>query len=209
MNKQGPRIRDAERCRAALLAAATEVFARRGYEGARVHEIARLAKANKAMISYHFGGKRRLYEDVVIALISAAEPAFRQIRESSDPAEARLRRMIRALADFAQRHPAFPTLVLREHLSGGTRLQERVLPHFIQFFHTTKGIVEQGIAEGAFRNVDPHSVHLSLVGSLMFFQASRPMRESAGRRKLKAGIPDISDFVSHTEQLFLNGLKKI
>ena len=40
-----------------LIESATEVFVEKGFSGARVDEIARRAKANKAMIYYHFGSK--------------------------------------------------------------------------------------------------------------------------------------------------------
>ena len=52
--------RRGESTREALLAAATELFGRRGYDGVSVEEIAQCAEANKATISYHFGGKAAL-----------------------------------------------------------------------------------------------------------------------------------------------------
>lgn len=48
-----------------ILWAATEVFAKDGFEGASVREICKLAKINISMISYYFGGKKGLYEKVV------------------------------------------------------------------------------------------------------------------------------------------------
>jgi len=45
-----------------LMEAALLAFAEKGFEGASVREIARSAKANPAMIAYHFGGKDGLYE---------------------------------------------------------------------------------------------------------------------------------------------------
>ena len=56
--------------RAALLAAGTELFAERGYEGVPVWAIAKKAGVNKAMISYHFGGKRQLYREIGGAIFS-------------------------------------------------------------------------------------------------------------------------------------------
>lgn len=52
-----------------LLASATEVFVKKGFSGARVDEIARRAKANKAMIYYHFGSKEGLYKAVLLKYI--------------------------------------------------------------------------------------------------------------------------------------------
>jgi len=54
------RRRDAAATRDALLAAGTELFAERGYDGVPVWAIAKEAGVNKAMINYHFGGKRKL-----------------------------------------------------------------------------------------------------------------------------------------------------
>jgi AcrR family transcriptional regulator len=48
-----------------LLDAAEEIFAAKGYEAASVEEITRRAGANRAAISFHFGGKERLYIETV------------------------------------------------------------------------------------------------------------------------------------------------
>jgi TetR/AcrR family transcriptional regulator len=55
---------DPERTRQALVDAALEEFAARGYAGARVRDIAERAGVSKDLISYHFGGKEGLYREV-------------------------------------------------------------------------------------------------------------------------------------------------
>ena len=57
----GERRLDPGRSRRALLDAALEEFAAKGYAGARVQDIADRAGVNKQLISYHFGGKQGLY----------------------------------------------------------------------------------------------------------------------------------------------------
>jgi AcrR family transcriptional regulator len=47
--------------RAAILQAATEVFASRGYHGSSIDDIARAAEISKALIYEHFGSKRELH----------------------------------------------------------------------------------------------------------------------------------------------------
>ncbi len=59
------RPRDAEATRAALLARATREFADRGFDGARVDEIAEAAGINKRMIYAYFGDKDGLYRAVL------------------------------------------------------------------------------------------------------------------------------------------------
>jgi AcrR family transcriptional regulator len=59
--------RTAEATRAALLKAATLVFAEKGYASASVRQITEKAGANQAAINYHFGGKEQLYRAVLEA----------------------------------------------------------------------------------------------------------------------------------------------
>ncbi len=56
-----PASASSEATRAALLRAAAEVFAERGYQLARVRDIAARAGVNLAAMNYHFGGKQKLY----------------------------------------------------------------------------------------------------------------------------------------------------
>ncbi|MFI1916304.1 TetR/AcrR family transcriptional regulator [Nocardia sp. NPDC020380] len=58
------RRRDAERSRQALLDAALDEFAAKGYDGARVQDIAARAGVNKQLIAYYFGGKEGLYQEI-------------------------------------------------------------------------------------------------------------------------------------------------
>lgn len=58
------RQQDADRTRQRLLDAALEVFAAKGYAGARVQEIADLAGVNKQLINYYFDSKEGLYTEL-------------------------------------------------------------------------------------------------------------------------------------------------
>src|SRR3989449_9953158 len=85
------RRRDAAGTREALLAAGTELFAERGYEGVPVSAIAQNAGVNKAMINYHFGGKRKLYLAIVSATFSEIVASVERLADSPRPPPDRLR----------------------------------------------------------------------------------------------------------------------
>ncbi len=55
-----------------ILEAAERLFAKSGFEGTSVRDIAREAGVNVAMISYYFGSKEKLLEAIVTARISAS-----------------------------------------------------------------------------------------------------------------------------------------
>jgi TetR/AcrR family transcriptional regulator len=59
------RARDSEAAREAILDAGQEVFAQRGFSGARVDDIAEVAGYNKALLFHYFGDKLGLYRAVM------------------------------------------------------------------------------------------------------------------------------------------------
>lgn len=65
--------RTTDTTRAALIKAATAVFAEVGYDGGSVRLITQKAMANQAAVNYHFGGKDGLYREVLIAATRAFE----------------------------------------------------------------------------------------------------------------------------------------
>ncbi len=57
-------IRDRQRTRKRILDAAAKEFSKRGFDGARISEIARRAGASKQLIHHHFRGKEALFLEV-------------------------------------------------------------------------------------------------------------------------------------------------
>ena len=201
-------VRDPEGTRAALLDAATELFARRGFSGAKTEEIARLAGVNKAMINYHFGGKARLYETILVTSLTHVTERLRGLMSSNVAAGDLLRALLDTLLELHRSRPTLSAVVLHEAMSGGRHLSDDVLPHFIKVFGMVREIVDRGVREGAYRKVDPLLTHLTILGSVLFFFASVPMRE----RLLREGRlgdtrpPTPERFVDHLHDLFSRGL---
>lgn len=201
------RPRSAASTREALLAAGTELFAAHGFDGASVSAIAEKAGVNKAMISYHFGGKRELYSAILVATFEEIVADAERVAGSSASAPRVLREIIATIGDTAsRRHPHFCTMLLREVLTGGTRLEKAVLAQPVRLLGAVQRIVERGIREGAFRPVDPLLTHLSLVGSLVFFFATARFRQRVLRDRLHREEPDGATYVAHLQDLILEGL---
>jgi TetR/AcrR family transcriptional regulator, regulator of cefoperazone and chloramphenicol sensitivity len=76
-----------------LLAAATRLFAERGFGKVTVRDICERAKANVAAVNYHFGGKVGLYEQVLRSAIGVMQATTALARDAGAgrPADARLR----------------------------------------------------------------------------------------------------------------------
>ena len=202
------RRRDAGATREALLAAGAELFAERGYDGVPVAAIADKAGVNKAMINYHFGGKRQLYLAIVSATFTEIIARVEALAASPRPAPEVLRELIAAVAELAtRRHPHFCSMMLREVMAGGEHLDPDLIDKPARVLGAVQRIVARGVAEGDFRPVDPLLTHLSLVGSLVFFFATARFRERVlGARRPRIAPPPAAAYVKHMQDLLTHGL---
>jgi TetR/AcrR family transcriptional regulator len=207
----GERIRgerDAEATREALLDAGAELFARYGFGGTTVDMIARRARANKAMINYYFGGKEGLYEQILISTFGEAAARVQTVLDAARPADEMLRAFTEMFRDLIAQRPHFPAMMIREAISGGRHLNDRVLPFFLDMFVKVRRIYEQGIEDGTFRPVDPVLTHLVVMGGLLFFFATEPMRARliADGRLPVAQAPTAGEFIASIQDLMVRGL---
>ena len=70
-----PQTRNKERTQSAILAAATDEFAEKGFAGARIEKIAERSGSNKRMLYYYYQNK----EDLFVAVM---ESAYKTIRDA-------------------------------------------------------------------------------------------------------------------------------
>jgi len=190
------------------MTAATELFAQRGFSGARTEEIARRAGVNKAMISYHFGGKAGLYETILVSSLTHITERLRALVASNLPPDRLLSALLAALVELHRARPALSAMMLREAMSGGAHLSDAALPHFVKVFGMVREIVDRGVRSGIYRPVDPLLTHLTVLGSVLFFFATTPMRERLFRegRLASARAPTPERFIEHLEDLLSRGL---
>src|SRR2546426_10166819 len=88
-----------------IVAAAREEFARRGFAGARVEQIARRAGVNKQLLFYYYHSKRGLFQAVLAQSAGELETALAELAKPSGGPLDRLRRPHAAQSGFLGRHP--------------------------------------------------------------------------------------------------------
>ena len=83
-----PRHRDAAATREAILASARRAFARAGYDGAGVREIAAGAGVTAMLVNRYFGSKEQLFAEVVEQTMTSNSVIASGIMDAPDPARA-------------------------------------------------------------------------------------------------------------------------
>jgi AcrR family transcriptional regulator len=200
--------RDAQRTKAAILAAATDEFAAHGLSGARVDRIAQRAGTNKRMLYYYFGDKEALY-------LAVLEAAYEQIR--SDEQRLRLlelapREGVRQLCVFTwgylYAHPEFISLLNTENLHRARNLKrsDKVRALHSPLVKTLSELLRRGRRDGVFRDgIDAVQLYVS-IASLCYFYLSNAHTLSTifGRDLMSA--PARSRRLKHVVDLVLHSL---
>lgn len=114
-----------------ILDAAERAFALRGYEGARLRDIAQEAGVHHALLHHYYGDKRGLFREVVQrALSNLSLTGFAQL-SASENLDGTTRALVSALVDFFSAH--------------------RDLMHIIEGAFRERGSEAQQLAAGALR----------------------------------------------------------
>src|SRR5437762_14145571 len=93
------------------IAAAREEFSRRGFDGARVEQIARRAGVNKQLLFYYFHSKRGLFTAVLARGAAELEQALAGPPTGGERPLDRIRLALGAQFDFLAAHPDLVTLL--------------------------------------------------------------------------------------------------
>ena len=155
--------------------AAHEVFTQKGMDGAKMQEIADRAGINKALLHYYYRSKEKLYETVARAIIGKALPAIRQVIESDQPLEDKLRRFIETYIDIISKNTFIPLFIISEINKHPDRFIDSVLPKDLpkpeQFFQQ----VQVEINAGRIRPIRPQHLIVNIISMCVFPFVGKPM----------------------------------
>jgi TetR/AcrR family transcriptional regulator len=184
--------------------AAADLFAARGFDGVGVDDIARAARANKAMIYYHFADKLALYRTVLGDMFRAVGVVVSEIADRPEPADRRMTAFIAGMLEMGRQRPWFPPLMLREMADGAPHLDAATLELMKVVFLSFGRILTDGQSAGLFRPVAPVLAYMSILAPMLLNAA----RERAGARPGRREFPMFTevphaDLVAHMQQAAL------
>lgn len=192
--------------REAILDAAASVFAEKGFDGARVDEIARRAGVNKAMLYYRVGDKKALFDSVIGSVQLYAKDSLERILENGGDPREMLRRAIGSVVEMAFLHPVYPSIVLREIAGGGVNMGDESVKRLEGVLSLVRRIIERGLKTGVMRGVDPALAQFMVAGSVMFLAAGIPFRRRLAESGAPSGPLESVELAEKLTDLLLNGL---
>lgn len=166
---------DAERTRRALLEAALEEFAARGFAGARVRDIAERAGVSKDLVNYHFDSKEGLY--------LAVQRAWLQRKAAFADPSLPLTELVARYLDDALRDPRPMRLLAWRGLSEP---QDASAPHTVTEPEDLSGVRRRQEVGEVTPGLDAASLRLVLLGAV----AAPVVFPDMARRLFGTGIDD-------------------
>lgn len=147
---------------AAILRAAEDVFARGGFEGARMAEIAAAARLPKANLHYYFGTKERLYAAVLEDILRQwLDDAAVWIVPERHPAEA-LGGYVRSKLTDARARPGASRIFAGEILRGAPLLMPFLRGELRRRVERMARVIEGWSARGLMDRVAPAHLFFSI-----------------------------------------------
>ncbi len=150
-----------------LLEVAEQLFAKHGYEAVSVRQLASEAGVNLAMVSYYFGSKDGLFEELLQSKFPQTRGILEDLSESNMHPWEKISRTIDLYVDKFFKGRAFHRVIMRE-----MSLQQR--PGLVQIIqenmarnHTIiRGFISEGQEKGLFRYVDIELTVATLLGTI-------------------------------------------
>ncbi|MFN6541146.1 MAG: TetR/AcrR family transcriptional regulator [Nostoc sp. EkiNYC01] len=160
--KKPRQVRDAEATKKQILDAAEAEFARNGLSGARTEAIAKGAGVTTAMIYYYFQSKEGLYQAVLQRPAVEMHQVLQQLNFDELPPEEALKLLVTEAIAYEAAHPHRGMLWFQEaNQNQGKYFKQG---NWQENFAYLIKILERGMAEGCFRQLDPFLTTLHIVG---------------------------------------------
>ncbi len=173
MGEPAALTRRAQRTRTLILEAAEALFAERGFDAARLEDVAERVGIRRASIVYHFRDKRELYDAVLEAVFGEFRERLAAVLDASGPLPARVEAAISTWVDYVGARPSLARLLLREVANATPAAPPPLVAHLGPFFELIERVAAEhrGLPAPA---IDPVHLASTIAGATVFFVAAMP-----------------------------------
>lgn len=188
-----------------ILDVAELLFARRGYAGVGMKEVADGAGLGKSSVFHHFKSKAELYSAVCIRILATIENRLVRSLASGGAPAVRLERIIEELVDVLVEHPNYARLLLRsmfedDDIPEDSPEGQAMYRAIHSIMDPMANLLREGMGVGQFRLASVQHVLLLLIGPIVFPFASgdfgnellgKNVFDAAQVRRIKSELLDL------------------
>lgn len=142
--------------RTGILRAARKVFARHGYDGATMDDVAEACSIAKGTLYLYFKSKREIYLGVLKEDLRSLREATRRAIGAASSAEGRIRAFITTRFDFCEQHRDFFRIYNSDVSAifvAAQPMQKDLREFYLEQARMLADIISDGIAAGNLRDV--------------------------------------------------------
>ena len=161
-----------------ILDVAERLFARGGYTGVGLREVAKQVGLGKSSLFHHFRSKDQLYCEVLARVLGRIRLHLDPVLKAEIEPARKLVRWVEALVDALAEQPTTARLLMRE-LVEEEQFRPSELPEAAAAEANLTGIIrgirdllEEGVARGIFRSVSVPQTVQTLIGATVYHFAS-------------------------------------
>lgn len=151
-----------------IFEAASRIFQRDGYAGARMQQIADEANINKSMLHYYYRSKDKLFRAVFQKQLIRFFPTIFEVLGAELTLDKKVPRLIDAYYNFLQDNPTVVQFIIQEMNNHPEEFKRFMKEKDI---HPPKSFGEQirkEVEEGNMDPVEPRQLLISIVGLILF-----------------------------------------
>lgn len=159
-----------------ILEAAEEIFHEKGYDGARMQEIADKATINKGLLHYYFKSKDLLFEAIFNAALRRMVTNLNSILLMENSLEEKIDLIIDAYMNMLARNSALPRFVINELNKDPDKFVNKFLSENVKnVFSSFIASVQKEVDAGKIKPIDPRQLFMNIISMIIFPYVGRPM----------------------------------
>jgi len=199
------RERQMESKRAAISAAAIELFSQFGLHGTSLDQVAARADVSKTNLLYYFGSKEELYLAVLHQLMSVWLAPLRALSVEMEPLAA-ISEYLRLKLELSRDEPAASRLFCLEIIQGAPLLRGELQHELRDLVHSKTEVIRQWCEAGQLAPIDPYHLIFSLWATTQHYADFRVQVESITGRTLDDPV-SFEQVLSSLQTLILDGIR--
>ncbi len=159
-----------------ILDAAEVVFHEKGFDGARMQEIADKASINKGLLHYYFKSKDALFDAIFNMAVKRMSGNINSILQMDISLEEKIDLIIDSYMNLLLRNSSLPRFVITEINKDSERFIKKYLSGEINnVFAKFIDSVKKEIDAGKIKAIDPKHLFMNMISMILFPFVGKPM----------------------------------